>query len=77
MIDLEKIKERTDLQLKELEGGLFGGNIRIVPLENKEMLFLAKDCALILEYKKTERAIKQHVLDDAKVKLKPANFLTP
>jgi prophage antirepressor-like protein len=76
-MNLEEITCRQDLVLKLLEGGLFGGDIRVVAVTKDDLLFNAKDCALILEYKKTRNAIKQHVLEENKIKLRPSNFLTP
>lgn len=77
MIDLKKIATRDDLELKLLEGGLFGGDIRVVKIGKDDLLFNAKDCALILEYKKYQNAIKHHVLDGDKIKLKLSNFNCP
>ena len=74
MVDLNEIKEREDLILEELEGGLFGSDIKIVRVSDDDLLFSAKDCALILEYKSYQAAIKRHILDDARIKLKPKNF---
>lgn len=76
MLDLKKVKDRKDLSIEVLEGGLFGDDIRIVRVDN-DLLFSGRDCALILEYKTYQNAIKRHVLDDAKIKLKPKNFGCP
>ena len=73
MLDLRKVKDRKDLKLELLEGGLFDCDIKIIRVDD-EILFSGKDCALILEYKTYQDAIKRHVLEDAKIKLKPKNF---
>lgn len=73
MVDLEKIKKADNLEMIESDTVGFG-LIRMVPIGDNEFLFHAKDCALILEYKNPERAIRKFVPTDQKLKLKVKNF---
>lgn len=74
MINLDEIKERDDLELQDIPAGLFGYDIRIIQIGEEDLLFHAKDCATILEYKDTSQSIRKHVPIDQKVKIKLKNL---
>lgn len=72
-MDLEKVQKRKDLVMEMSSDNVFG-NIRMVRIGENDFLFNAKDCALVLEYKKTDQAIRKHVPRELKLKLKMKNF---
>lgn len=73
MIDLDKITKREDLTMFESADNSFG-YIRIIPIGDNEFLFNARDCALVLEYKNTQRAIRKYVPEKSKTKIKMKNL---